>query len=63
VRRLKFALPDTIGRKALLRLFSKKMPLDRSVSLERLASQTEGASRADLKGLCTLAARTHSSVG
>lgn len=54
---IEIALPDAAGRKALLNQFSKKMRLDPSVNLESLAAQTEGASGADLKGLCTLAGR------
>jgi ATP-dependent 26S proteasome regulatory subunit len=41
----------------LLTLLSKRMRLAPSVNLEDLAAQTEGASGADLKGLCTLAGR------
>lgn len=54
---IEIALPDTTGRTTLLKLFSKKMRLAPSVDLEHLAAQTEGASGADLKGLCTLAGR------
>lgn len=54
---IEIALPDTTRRTTLLKLFSKKMHLAPSVDLERLAAQTEGASGADLKGLCTLAGR------
>lgn len=54
---IEIALPDTPAREALLKLFSKKMRLDPSVNVEILTAQTEGASGADLKGLCTLAGR------
>lgn len=54
---IEISVPDASGRKALLKQFSKKMRLTRSVDLENLVSQTEGASGADLKGLCTLAGR------
>jgi transitional endoplasmic reticulum ATPase len=50
-------LPERIDRLAMLTLFSKKMRLDPSVDLEQLATRTEGASGADLRGLCTLAGR------
>src|SRR5207302_9289210 len=55
--RIELPLPDFMGRKAMLELFSKKMRLAPSVDLELLAAQTEGASGALLKGLCTLAGR------
>src|SRR5207302_5228400 len=55
--RIELPLPDLMGRKAMLELFSKKMRLAPSVDLELLATQTEGASGAVLKGLCTLAGR------
>jgi transitional endoplasmic reticulum ATPase len=54
---IEIALPDATGREALLKLCSTKMRLAPSVDLENLAAQTEGASGADLKGLCTLAGR------
>ncbi|PYU27566.1 MAG: hypothetical protein DMG32_06330 [Acidobacteria bacterium] len=55
--RIEILLPDFMGRKAMLELFSKKMRLAPSVDLELLAAQTEGATGALLKGLCTLAGR------
>ena len=55
--RIEIPLPDCTGRKAMLELFSKKMPLAPSVDLGLLAAQAEGASGAVLKGLCTLAGR------
>ena len=55
--RIEIPLPDAAGRRAMLALFSKKMRLAASVDLELLAAQTEGASGALLKGLCTLAGR------
>lgn len=54
---IEIALPDTTDRLAMLTLFSKEMLLDSSVDLDSLATRTEGASGADLKGLCTLAGR------
>jgi transitional endoplasmic reticulum ATPase len=50
-------LPDALARKELLKQFSKKMRLTRSFDLDDLVAQTDGASGADLKGLCTLAGR------
>jgi transitional endoplasmic reticulum ATPase len=55
--RIDIPLPDAAARKALLKLFTKKMRLAASVDLDRLTAQTEGASGAQLKGLCTLAGR------
>jgi transitional endoplasmic reticulum ATPase len=55
--RIDIPLPDAAGRKAMLELFTKTMQLAPSVSLEKLATHTEGASGAVLKGLCTLAGR------
>ena len=54
---IEIPLPEQIDRLAMLTLFSKKMRLDPSVDLEHLAARTEGASGADLRGLCTLAGR------
>lgn len=50
-------LPSPEARLAMLRLFTQKMRLDDSVVLESLAEETDGASGADLKGLCTAAGR------
>ena len=55
--RIEIPLPDVAGRKVMLQLFTKYMQLGPSVNLEHLAAQTEGASGALLKGLCTLAGR------
>lgn len=55
--RIDIPLPDAAERRAMLALFTTKMRLAPSVDLERLAAQTEGASGALLKGLCTLAGR------
>jgi transitional endoplasmic reticulum ATPase len=54
---IEIPLPERTDRLAMLKLFSKKMRLDPSVDLEQLATRTEGASGADLKGLGTLAGR------
>ena len=54
---IEIPLPELTDRLAMLKLFSKKMRLDPSVDLEHLATRTEGASGADLRGLCTLAGR------
>jgi transitional endoplasmic reticulum ATPase len=55
--RIDLPLPEVPERKAMLEFFTKKMRLAGSVDLQRLAVQTEAASGAILKGLCTLAGR------
>jgi transitional endoplasmic reticulum ATPase len=54
---IEIGLPDAAGRLALLRLHSRRMTLGPDVDLERLATETDGASGADLRGLCTAAGR------
>lgn len=54
---IEIPLPERTDRLAMLKRFSKKMRLDSSVDFEHLATRTEGASGADLRGLCTLAGR------
>lgn len=54
---IEIPLPERTDRLAMLKLFSKKMRLDSSVDLEHLATRTEGACGADLRGLCTAAGR------
>ena len=54
---IEIPLPARTDRVTMLTLFSKTMRLDASVDLEYLATETQGASGADLRGLCTLAGR------
>ena len=54
---IEIPLPERTDRLAMLELFSKRMRLDSSIDLDHLATRTEGASGADLRGLCTLAGR------
>jgi transitional endoplasmic reticulum ATPase len=54
---IEIGLPDAPGRLALLRLHSRRMTLAPDVDLERLAAEMDGASGADLRGLCTAAGR------
>jgi transitional endoplasmic reticulum ATPase len=54
---VQIGLPDADGRLALLQLFTKKMKLGGRVDLVAIAKATEGASGADLMGLCTIAGR------
>ena len=54
-RTIVLGLPDELGRAAILRLNTARMPTV-GVDLETLAAETEGFSPADLKGLCQEAA-------
>jgi transitional endoplasmic reticulum ATPase len=54
-RHIEIPLPDAAGRRALLDIFSERMPL-RSVDLDEVARQAEGLSGADLEALCHEAA-------
>ena len=47
-----FNLPDFVGRAEILRKCLQSTPLDREVSLELLAEETEGFSGAELKNIC-----------
>jgi len=49
-------LPDVRGRKQILDLYSKPVPLDEEVDLERIARATPGFSGADLSNLMNVAA-------
>jgi transitional endoplasmic reticulum ATPase len=49
-------LPDARARLEILNVHTREMPLSSEVSLESLASQTEGLTGADLEGLCHRAA-------
>ncbi|MEM3489550.1 MAG: AAA family ATPase, partial [Nitrososphaerota archaeon] len=44
--------PDEKSRLQILKIYTQKMPLAEDVSLEKLASMTEGYSGADLESLC-----------
>ncbi|MEJ8836081.1 ATP-dependent zinc metalloprotease FtsH [Ramlibacter sp. AN1133] len=55
-RRVVVNLPDKTGRKAILDVHVRKVPLDADVSLEELAQATPGFSGADLKNLVNEAA-------
>ncbi|HEX9728644.1 MAG TPA: AAA family ATPase [Gemmatimonadales bacterium] len=54
---IEVGLPDAECRLKMLELFSARMRLDPSVDLATLAGALEGASGADLRGLCTTAGR------
>jgi cell division protease FtsH len=55
-RRIIVNLPDKIGREAILKVHTRKVPLSSDVSLEKISSITPGFSGADLKNLVNEAA-------
>ncbi|WP_280151308.1 ATP-dependent zinc metalloprotease FtsH [Piscinibacter sp. XHJ-5] len=55
-RRVVVNLPDRVGREAILRVHTRKVPLAHEVDLGELASATPGLSGADLKNLVNEAA-------
>ena len=55
-RRIVVGLPDVRGRKGILQVHTRSIPLDESVDLERLAKGTPGMSGADLENLVNEAA-------
>jgi transitional endoplasmic reticulum ATPase len=54
-RTIEIPLPDPDARLDILRMLTKRMPLD-GVDLEEVALETDGYSGADLKALCQQAA-------
>jgi len=54
--RVTVPLPDVAGRKQILQLYAKPVPLDESVDLETIARATPGFSGADLSNLMNVAA-------
>jgi len=55
-RRIVVSMPDVKGREAILKVHTRKMPVDESVSLESVARSTPGFSGADLESLANEAA-------
>jgi ATP-dependent metalloprotease FtsH len=55
-RRITVSVPDRAGREAILRVHTRKTPLDGDVALERLARMTVGMTGADLANLVNEAA-------
>jgi cell division protease FtsH len=55
-RRVIVNLPDRAGRKAILEVHTRRVPLDPDVDLDELAQATPGFSRADLRNLVNEAA-------
>ncbi len=55
-REIAIGVPDKIGRREILEIYTRGMPLAEGVDLERLASKTHGFVGADLESLCREAA-------
>jgi transitional endoplasmic reticulum ATPase len=55
-REVQFRVPDRNGRLEILKILTRKMPLERSVDLEAIADLSVGMVGADLKALCQKAA-------
>ena len=55
-RHITVSLPDRVGREAILRVHTRRVPLEDDVSLERLSRLTTGMSGADLANLVNEAA-------
>ena len=55
-RRVVVNLPDKIGREAILKVHTRKVPLDKDVELLEIAAATPGLSGADLRNLVNEAA-------
>ena len=53
---IKVEAPDKKGRLEILKIHTKRTPIDKNVSIEELAEKTEGYSGADLEGLVREAA-------
>lgn len=51
-REIELGVPDQEGRKEILRIHTKKMPLSNDVSLGKLSSETHGFVGADIAALC-----------
>ena len=55
-REIELGVPDKIGRKEILQIHTRGMPLEKDVNLDELASFTHGYVGADLAALCREAA-------
>ncbi|MCK4807164.1 MAG: AAA family ATPase, partial [Candidatus Aegiribacteria sp.] len=55
-RRIVVSMPDVKGREAILKVHTRKMPVNENVSLEKVARSTPGFSGADLESLANEAA-------
>jgi len=52
-RLIEIPLPDYEGRIEIFKIHTRKMNLSKDISYEELAEETEGASGADIKAICT----------
>jgi proteasome regulatory subunit len=52
-RIISFKLPEAKGREEILKIHSRKMPLDSKLNMKLLGAMTENMSGADLKAICT----------
>jgi len=52
-RKIEFPNPNEEGRTHILKIHSRKMNLMRGINLQTIASQLQGASGAECKGVCT----------
>jgi transitional endoplasmic reticulum ATPase len=57
-REIQFRIPDSKGRKEILQVLTRAMPLDDTVNLEFISDRTVGFVGADLKAVCQKAAYT-----
>ncbi|MBD2355718.1 AAA family ATPase [Tolypothrix sp. FACHB-123] len=57
-REVQFRIPDCNGRKEILQILSRAMPLDNTVDLDFIAERAVGFVGADLKAVCQKAAYT-----
>ncbi|BAZ88592.1 cell division control protein CDC48 homolog [Raphidiopsis curvata NIES-932] len=55
-REIQFRIPDANGRKEILQVLTRAMPLDETVDLEFISDRTVGFVGADLKAVCQKAA-------
>ena len=46
-------LPDTAGRRKIFRVHSRRMNLSKNISLDDIASVTDGLNGAQIKSICT----------
>lgn len=53
---IEIPLPDLKGRYEILKIHTRRMPLDKDINLVEIARITEGATGAELKAICTEAA-------
>lgn len=52
-RKIEFPAPNEKAREDILKIHSRKMNLTRGIDLQKVASQMNGASGAEVKGVCT----------